>query len=329
MNPQLKKLITVLQDGELHSGEMLGKHLSITRAAVWKLIKQLEHYHIEIEAKTNSGYRIPGGINLFDLKKIKAYLKEPYQNIQIEAFDEVDSTNTYLQEQAKIAKQFATQVCLAEQQNSGRGRLGRNWFSPYGSNIYCSILYYFNEDWKKVPALSIIIGLAIIKVLETLDMNKQLKLKWPNDIYFNNAKLGGILIEVSGETHHFISTIIGIGLNIKMPKHSKNLLQRNITDLADIYQRPIDKNNITALLINQILDYISIYQNDGLGFFIDMWPKYDLTLNKPVILTTPSENINGIARGLNDQGYLIIETQDSKFIPFSYGEVSLNLHELN
>ena len=147
MNDNIKILLEQLSDGAFHSGSNLGDKLGLTRGAIWKLIKQLNKYGIAVEAKTNQGYRIPGGLELLDKKIIAKSLNPKYQAFINDAviLDETSSTNTYLADLIKTQAKNIN-ICFAESQTTGKGRLGRQWVSPYARNIYLSIHWDFAKE---------------------------------------------------------------------------------------------------------------------------------------------------------------------------------------
>src|SRR3546814_455076 len=142
----LRKLICLLSDGEVHSGTLLGQKLGLTRAGVWKLVKQLEALDVLVVKKTNRGYQIPGGIEFLSAEKVIAALPPHIASaVEIIIEQNVTSTNDYLlQHQILKDKQFS--VCIAERQSEGRGRFKRKWCSPYGRNLYFSFRWEFSGN---------------------------------------------------------------------------------------------------------------------------------------------------------------------------------------
>lgn len=222
MNKNIKQLLTSLNDGNFHSGSNLGKELNLTRSAVWKLIKQLEKYGIGVEAKTRQGYRITQSLEFLDKEKIIQFLGAAHKQYldKITIFDEIPSTNSYLVELAKTQPNCMENICLAEFQTSGRGRLGRQWISPYGKNMYLSLLWRFVKEPGELGGLSIAVAVSVVEALRHYGIKQDIRLKWPNDIIWNGCKLAGILIEISGEVRHAYNTVIGIGLNIDIDRKS-------------------------------------------------------------------------------------------------------------
>jgi BirA family transcriptional regulator, biotin operon repressor / biotin---[acetyl-CoA-carboxylase] ligase len=260
-----KKLTTLLQtlsDGKFHSGSALGAALHITRSAIWKLIKQLANYGIEIETKTKLGYRIPqGGLELLDKNVIWQFIapdnrKHLSGNDSIAIFDCIPSTNTYLMEQLQYPTatkranldQSKTRLCLAESQSGGKGRRGHEWISPYGRNIYLSLLWRFTKDPLELSGLSLAVAVAVVEALRfyyydnlnladtysTIDTQGNLGVKWPNDVLWRGRKLAGILIELAGEAHDIYGAVIGVGVNVNMPQQAGKKITQPWCDITQI-----------------------------------------------------------------------------------------------
>lgn len=324
---KLSFLIQTLADGNYHSGEKLGGELGVTRAAVWKLIKTInEEWGVHIESSTKKGYRIPDGIELLDKKKILGSLQAEHKKIlqKCEIFDELPSTNDYLMQTVKD-KATHGHVCLAERQTAGKGRRGRVWLSPFGTNIYLSLLWQFSNDLSKLAGLSLVVALAVIKALEQYGVREGLVLKWPNDVLWHGKKLAGILIETRGESNEHLTAVIGIGLNVKMPKMIGENISQPWADLSQIVNGIIHRNQLAGLLLDHLCSVITQFNREGIKPFIKQWREYDITLDKKVSLQTSTEKFSGIARGIDETGCILVENAAGKIEHFSIGEISLRL----
>lgn len=323
MNNNTKTLLKILSDGALHSGESLGEQLKLTRGAIWKLIKQLiNNYGIIIEAKTKQGYRIPGGIEFIDQAIIHKYLSSEYKSFaqKMVIFDEIDSTNTYLTQTEEA------NICLAESQSAGRGRLGRKWFSPFASNIYLSVRWSFIKNLVSLNGLSLVLGIAITKALAEYGITEGITLKWPNDVLWNQQKLAGVLIELSGEMHEAYQTIIGIGLNVDMSRQAKPDISQPWCDIVQIIAATPARNKMIGLLLNHIISTLVLFQDQGLKPFLQEWQHLDVAYGKKIILTTPQQQIiTGIGSGINEHGYLLLKDDDQQIHEFNIGEISLRI----
>ena len=193
------KLLSVIADGGLYSGEELGNELGISRAAVWKIINSLRDYGLTIVAVKGKGYCLSRSIEFLDKEKLLSGMNPYAVKIlnSLEIFEEIDSTNQFLLENSEIADRHAS-VVLAEYQSNGRGRRGNAWISPIGSGISLSIAWHFEQPVDSLACLSLAVGCAVIRTLTKIGF-ESIGLKWPNDIFFKGKKLGGLLVEIRGE----------------------------------------------------------------------------------------------------------------------------------
>lgn len=333
MTQTLKTLIQILSDGEFHSGERLGKQLSLTRSAIWKLIKQLAGWDLEIESVTNKGYCIPGGLTLLETARLSPFIKKAQKSQlkQIEIFDSLPSTNDYLlhlkSTNANPEESKQNRACFAEKQTQGKSRRGRAWVSPFAKNIYLSLVWHFEKDPSELSGLSLAIAIATVETLHAFGIAKDFGIKWPNDVLWENHKLIGILIELSGEANDVCSAVIGVGLNVNMSNSA--LYDRNIsqpwTDLQRLSDQKIDRNKLAGMLLNNLIATASLFQKQGLTAFLPQWQKLDLTLNKAVTIITNTTELQGIGRGINEHGHFLLEIKPGQIKHFASGEVSLRL----
>ena len=165
----------------------------------------------------------------------------------------IDSTNQYLKETLPLLANG--HVCLAEAQTAGRGRHGRKWVSPYGASLYLSYFWRFAAGYQAISGLSLAVGVAITETLSEVGV-KDVQLKWPNDLYSQNRKLAGVLVEVEGQMGAACDCIIGIGLNIDLSDQQDEIDQPWI-DLHRIVDAPVDRNKLAAVLTEKLIDVIS------------------------------------------------------------------------
>lgn len=341
----LSKVIQLLSDGAFHSGAELGKVLGLTRSAIWKLTQQFQSYHIELESITGKGYRIPNGLSLLDKNKIKTAFDSlatpfppsvssplsssvPAYNMacpEIEIHNSLSSTNDYLMN--KLPHTENNLCCLAERQTHGKGRLGRHWFSPFGRNIYLSLLWHFPCDLSELSGLSLVTAIALVKVLQQFGIRDDLGLKWPNDVLWKKQKLAGVLIEVSGETQNSSRAVIGIGVNVSMPKESSQHIDQTWTDISVITGKKIDRNHLVASILNELLCSLIKFQNEGFQAFMNDWKSLDLCFEKKVCVNRASTKIYGTGLGINEKGYFQLKEASGNIQTFSSGEISLRLNE--
>ena len=280
----LRDLLKILADGGFHSGEELGAQLGVTRAAVWKQLKKLESLNIPLSSVKGKGYRLSDAIQLLDEEEIKEKVEGRLDCLDV--LLNTESTNSYLLEHASdhMGKRYAV---LAEKQESGRGRRGRTWVSPFGKNIYLSMLWSFSGGIGSLEGLSLVIAIAVEKALSELGVDSA-KLKWPNDIYLNNKKLAGILLEVSGEYSGHCQVVIGIGLNIKLSDYDAESIDQPWAQLSE-HLNNTDRNTISAALISNLIRAIEQFEKTGFKMFKDYWTERDAFLDQELSLIHISE----------------------------------------
>lgn len=324
-----KQLLTLLADGQFHSGTELARVLAVSRTAVWKHLQSLAELGVKVSAVSGKGYKLQRPLHLLDRREIDAYLDERAGSLisQVDVFPTIASTNAYLAEIGhRNGMQASGRVCLAEYQTSGKGRRGRTWVSPFGHNIYLSILWHYSEGPAAIAGLSLAMGVAAVRALRKLGV-EQVGLKWPNDIYWQQRKLGGILIEVSGESGGPCHAVIGLGLNLYLPQHQAESIEQAWVDLQqilgdDIIQR---RNRLVALLLNEMLPIIAEFEPGTLLGYVKEWRHSDCMQGKAVTIFIGNQNFEGVVKGIDDQGLLLLEDGEGRIRSFASGEVSFRV----
>lgn len=320
-----QQVLTILGDGEYHSGEVLAKQLGISRAAVWKIIRALQERSMEIYSVRGRGYRLAVPVEFLDQDRIAAELGDDVLSLvrEIEIHQSIDSTNTYLLSRAKCGLGSGS-VCLAELQSAGRGRRGRTWVSPYAANLYLSLLWRFPMGCSLLSGLSLASGVAVARALRGLGVT-EIGLKWPNDLLWRQRKLGGILLEFGGESSGPCYVVIGVGLNVAMPGGAETTIDQPWVDLRHILgPGHLSRNRLAARIISELVKKLIRFEQQGLDDIIEEWERFDLVLGQRVNLILPTGTVTGIARGTDESGALLLQT-DAGMERFMAGEISLRL----
>ena len=318
-------LIKILANGKYHSGAALGKHFGVSRAAIWKVIQKLEeNFKLTIFAVKGKGYKLQNAIQLLDKNLIVEQLDEKtkIQLSQIEVFFDIDSTNNYLTTKS-IEGAASGYVVLAEQQSNGQGRRGRRWFSPFGSNLYLSLLWRFPYGPAQLGCLSLFIAVAIVRAIKKLGVD-DVGVKWPNDIYWKNKKLAGILLEMRGEANGPSAVVIGLGLNISMKSDNldaDNNIDQPWIDLETIIQTKVNRDHFTSLVINSLFDVLNAVPEKH-NELLQEWRSMDVLRDEQVEIQFADKVIIGKALGINSDGALRI-LHDNKEIVCHSGDVSI------
>ena len=317
---KLELLVTVLADGEFHSGQDIADKLNVSRTAIWKLINRLKEWDIEFYSVRGKGYKIPGGLSLIKQDYLDNHLVGRLKLFnQIEVKPTIDSTSSYLARKWNECPNVS-RICISEHQTEGRGRKGQKWISPFGANLYFSLGLGLPIGLSALGGLSIAVGLTLTKQLNELS-NQKISLKWPNDLLVSGRKLAGILVEASGDTNDKSFLNIGIGINWDMSSAQTGIDQPWI-NLKEILQTSMSRNQLLVSIIKALDSGLALYLNNGFDSFYEDWPKYSAFHGKPIVIYTHTNAIQGQEIGIDKSGAIRIMTQEGEKSFFS-GEVSL------
>ena len=327
MSDLQRKILDILKDSEFHSGESLGEKLGVSRTAIWKQLQKLESMGLQLESIKGTGYRLAAGFELLDRGVILSALKQRKSAIprHLEIFQSIDSTNKYAKEQAE-QREFSCSVVMAEQQSSGRGRRGKTWVSPFAANIYMSIVWDFQQGAQSLEGLSLGVGVAVRRALIEIGLT-DVKLKWPNDIYVDQKKLGGILLEMIGDPAGDCSVVIGIGINVSMSDTAAGQIDQAWTDVQTQASAAVSRNQLGAAVIAHCFDLLGDFQRVGFQAYRDEWQSADAFAGMSAKVVTPKESIEGRILGVDTRGALEMELANGQVEQFIGGELSLRLAE--
>lgn len=311
-------LISLLADGEFHSGEQLGESLGMSRAAINKHIQTLRDWGVDVFTVPGKGYSLPEPIQLLD----ETFIRREVAQGSVAVLPVIDSTNQYLLD--RLAGLQSGDACVAEYQQAGRGRRGRKWVSPFGANLYISMYWRLEQGPAAAIGLSLVIGIVMTEVLRDLGAD-QVRVKWPNDLYLNDRKLAGILVELTGKTGDAAQIVIGAGVNLAMRNAQADDINQGWINLQEAGVR-IDRNVLAARLITELRSALHCFEQEGLTPFLSRWEVLDNFINRPVKLIIGEKEIFGISRGIDSQGALLLE-QDGVVKPWVGGEISLRSAE--
>jgi BirA family transcriptional regulator, biotin operon repressor / biotin---[acetyl-CoA-carboxylase] ligase len=323
LNPP--SLLMLLADGRLHSGERLAQALCVSRAAVWKGIERLRARGIDIEAVPRQGYKLPEAVELLEERAIRAAMAGDRLH-RLHTLDlqfDVDSTNTRLLSLGPPPHGYAD-VVLSELQHAGRGRRGRHWIAPFGGSIALSMSWSFTDASRANPALSLCVGVAIARALGRAGA-LGIGLKWPNDIWFDDRKMGGVLVEVRAEAGGPAHVVIGVGLNVSLTAGMRAQIERSgvkAAAVADACTVPPSRNFIAGAILDALLSMLADFERDGFSGFREAWTALDALRDRPAQVLMGEAVVCGTARGVDAQGALRLE-RDGLIQEFVSGEVSL------
>jgi BirA family biotin operon repressor/biotin-[acetyl-CoA-carboxylase] ligase len=317
-------VLSSLADGHFHSGEALARTSACSRSAIWKAVQALQQSGVEVFSVRGKGYRLATPLEMLNRESILTQMSVESRAVlqQLEVCWEVDSTNARLLERGKQAGVTA-HACLAERQLTGRGRRGREWVSPFGGNLYLSLLWRFSDGAANLGGLSLAVAVAVIRALQDIGLTG-MGVKWPNDILVGERKLAGILLELAGEASGPCVVVIGVGMNIRLPAAAMSQVNQPWTDLEREMGRGVPRNALAGMLLQRLIMAVQRYELEGLAPFLAEWREHDLYADRSVVLHLPQGRVHGIARGVDDTGALLL-ARDGALHRYHSGEVSVRL----
>lgn len=307
-------ILKTLKQTPLLSGEQLAKQLNISRNAVWKAIHAMNNDGFIIESTTN-GYRF-----ISQPKTLNAtVLQSAFLDDIVFVYDTIDSTNT----QAKIHADKLTGrgIFIAKQQTAGKGRNGRQFYSPQNSGIYISVLYPAETLQKYLTLVTPLAAVAITRAIQSV-LQLDVGIKWVNDIFFNNKKVAGILTEAlfSVEAGTVDKVIIGMGINVTKPEN----LPTDLTDIMGyLSDTPIDMNTLAIAVIEELLTLLTQLPNCD---FMTIYKKHSIVLNQNITVHQGELSYPAIATAITDEGHLVITKADGSTENLQHGEISIRLN---
>ena len=314
---QPETLLSLLAMGEPVSGAGLAAQAGVTRAAIWKQIEALRARGVPIEAPGTAGYRLPWPIQMLDVAAVRAALPATVARALggLQSYWELDSTSTELQRRGATAADLS--VVLAETQSAGRGRRGRPWLSPPGINLYLSCLKRFEGGLATLSGLSLAIGVMVLRALGELGV-RGVGLKWPNDVLVIGAdkslqgKLGGVLVELSGEYQGPCTAIVGIGLNLRLTPALREQAGQPICELATLTADGVspDRNRVAVALITALVNGLQQFEQAGFAGFVDDYAQHDLLRDRALHLSGALGEVDGVGAGVDGRGALQVRLPD-------------------
>ena len=315
LSERQQALLLLLADGEFHSGEQIGQALAISRAAVSQQIKGLKALGLDIYSVSGKGHALAQPLELLDPE----VLQQVAGGAPVHCVAVIDSTNRYMM--SRLGDWQKGECLLAECQTAGRGRRGREWVSPFGGQLIMSLYWRLEEGMAAAMGLSLVVGVVLAETLVAAGF-AEVGLKWPNDLYVQGRKLAGILVEMSAIAGGSCHVVIGVGVNFSMPVQLAASIAQPWTALSAISSGPIERNRLTANFIVQLRQALLEFEQHGLAPFIERWNCLDVYRDGLVRLLLGEQEIRGVARGIDAQGGLVLETE-AGLQTYVGGEISL------
>lgn len=296
------------------SGQDLADQFGVSRNAVWKAINSLKHQGYEIISSTNKGYRLSPDCDILSSDEIKAYLDD--KSLEIYTYDTLDSTNNEAK-RLLIDNSKSNFVITAENQTSGRGRFGRDFYSKKEMGLYFSLVLSPDKDFNSIVGITSYAAVCVADAITELT-KKSPQIKWVNDIFIDGKKVCGILTEAVSdfESGNVSNIVIGIGINIKACKLPEKL--KSTVGFLN-YNEPV-KNRLSAVIINKLLEFSTQKNN-----YIDKYKQYSMILGKEISYIKNGCEFHGTAADIDSSGGLLVVNGNKSEILKS-GEISIKMN---
>lgn len=319
MKTEILKLLR--ESGDYISGQELCSLFGVSRTAVWKVINQLKEEGYGIEAVQNKGYRLRLNPDVLSYSELKSRIRNNWAGSEIYYYEETGSTNIDAKRLGEEGAAHGT-IVVADKQNAGRGRRGRVWQSPAGKDIYFTILLRPSFEPDKASGLTLVMALSVAQAVER-KCGLKAGIKWPNDVVLNGKKICGILTEMNMETDYIQHVVIGVGINVNLDE-----MPEEISQTATSILREGGEKTARAELLQEVLarfeENYGMYEKElDLSYMLEEYNSYLVNVGKQVKVLDPKGEFEGIARGINASGELLIETPDGKVAEVYAGEVSV------
>lgn len=317
LSERQQQLLQLLADGHFHAGPQIGEALGISRAAVSQQLKGLRELGVELHSVSGKGHRLALPLQLLDAQRLQQDLPEaPVQVLAV-----IDSTNLFMMSQ--LDRWQKGECVLAECQTAGRGRRGRQWHSPFGSQLILSLFWRLEQGMASAMGLSLVVGIALVDALESQGLTG-IKVKWPNDLYLDGRKLAGILVEMAATVGGACQMVVGMGMNLQLPLGEAQKIDQPWAELQTLVgEGRLDRHRLTCAVVQHLRQSLARFEQEGMAPFVARWNELDLYRDQPVRLISGERSWHGIARGIDEQGALVLENELGERQTLVGGEISL------
>jgi len=322
--PLEQRMLALFRDrkGSVISGEELGSALKVSRTAVWKHVKNLLSQGYLIESVPSRGYRFLAAPDVLSSFELTSGLQTKRIGCHISSVRETESTNLLAFRLAEDSAQEGT-VVIAEAQTGGKGRLGRQWASPPGVNLYCSVILRPPMSPVKAPQLTFLSAVAVARAIEEVT-RLQPKIKWPNDILLDGKKVAGLLNEMSAETDTIHCVVLGIGVNINMLREQfPSDLRQPATSLFLEQGVSVNRVDFTRALLTSLDVLYDDYLCLGFPAIREEWLSRSTVQGRRVRVSFGNRETEGVVTGVDNDGALLLAREDGAAERVLAGDVTI------
>ena len=322
-----EKLLALLEDskGTFFSGEEIARTLQVSRAAVWKAVNALREDGYTIDAATNKGYRLSPDSDILSPQGIRRFLKPEYRDLDLTVLPTAPSTNALVREKANQGRPEGC-IIVACEQTDGRGRYGRQFFSPVDSGVYLSLLLRPTAySPQQATCLTAAAAAAMCQAIEAVT-GQQPGIKWVNDIFLHGKKVCGILTEaaVGLETGTLNYMVLGAGVNLYPPAEGFPEEIQSIAGSVLEHSCPEAKNRLVGEFLNRFWDF---YSHPECRTYLEDYRARSLAIGRNVTVLSAGKAVSAYAYGIDDDFRLLVRYENGDTEALSYGEIRILLDE--
>lgn len=320
---KLQILSLLRNSGEYLSGQEICERFGVSRTAVWKAVKQLKEEGYRIEAVQNKGYRLIDSLDVLNERELAGRMETKWAGRTVHYYEKTGSTNIDAKKLAAEGAAHGT-IVVADDQENGRGRRGRSWHSPAGSNVYFTIVLRPEFEPDKASMLTLVMAMSVAEAIRNYCGIEAL-IKWPNDIVVNKKKVCGILteMEIALETNDIQYVVIGVGINT-----NQETFPEDVREIAGSLVNEGGRKVSRAGMIQTVMErfeqnYENFLKEKDLS---QMRQSYDALLvnkDRQVKVLDPKGEYTGIAKGIDERGELLVQKKDGQIAAVYAGEVSV------
>ncbi len=316
------KILALLREREEYvSGQELCQRFGVSRTAVWKAIGQLKKEGYCIEAVKNRGYLLVPEEEVYGRHELESRMDTDWAGRPVFYYDELASTNLQAKLDAENGAGEGTLI-VADMQTAGRGRKGKGWSSPAGTNVYFPLILKPDYDVEQASMVTLVMGMAVAEGIRAT-CGVDARIKWPNDIVAGGRKLCGMLAEMSVEREFIHYVVVGVGINVK-----EQVFPEEIADTAtSLWQECGRKVSRGQLIVNVMKAFEARYKvfcgSRSLSGLVEEYNGMLVNKNREVRVLDPKGEFRGVSRGINEKGELLVELEDGSVTAVYAGEVSV------
>lgn len=316
------KILTLLRErGDYVSGQELCQRFGVSRTAVWKAVGQLKKEGYEIEAVQNRGYLLKTKDEVFGQHELESRMATRWAGRPVIFYESVNSTNLQAKLDAENGCGQGTLV-VTDMQTAGRGRRGRGWSSPAGTNVYFTLILKPEYAPDDASMVTLVMALAVAEGIRST-CGIEAGIKWPNDIVVNGKKVCGILTEMSVERDYIHYVVAGVGINVGLQEFPQEIAPRAVS-LEQVCGKRIARAPLVANVMKAFEDYYDIFERErSLEKLTERYNSLLVSRDCEVCILDPKGEYRGVSKGIDSRGELLVELADGSVRAVYAGEVSV------